>query len=98
MLPGMDARDFAWDAAKDAANQDKHGVAFARAQHAFLDPHRVIMRDVTHSTPTEERFFCFGRVDGGIMTVRFTRRGGCIRIFGAGYWRKGRQIYEQHTD
>ena len=29
------------------------------------------------------------------MTVRFTWRDGQIRIFGAGYWRKGRKIYEQ---
>jgi hypothetical protein len=27
--------------------------------------------------------------------VRFTYRGSVIRIFGAGYWRKGKQIYEQ---
>jgi hypothetical protein len=36
-------------------------------------------------------------VDGGVMTVRFTWRGGVIRIFGAGYWRKGRAIYEQQN-
>jgi hypothetical protein len=35
-----------------------------------------------------------GRVDEGIMAVRFTYRGHIIRIFGAGYWRKGRKIYE----
>ena len=29
------------------------------------------------------------------MTVRFTYREGVIRIFGAGYWRKGKQIYER---
>lgn len=31
------------------------------------------------------------------MTVRFTYRGGVIRIFGAGYWRKGKQIYEREN-
>ena len=31
------------------------------------------------------------------MTVRFTYRGGRIRIFGTGYWRKGKRIYEQQN-
>jgi uncharacterized DUF497 family protein len=64
------------------------------AQHAFLDPHRVIAEDLSHSG-TERRYFCFGVVEGDVMTVRFTWRDGRIRIFGAGYWRKGRRIYEQ---
>jgi hypothetical protein len=29
------------------------------------------------------------------VTVRFTYREGVIRIYGAGYWRKGRKIYEE---
>ncbi|MDP2646212.1 MAG: BrnT family toxin, partial [Desulfobacterales bacterium] len=33
----------------------------------------------------EDRFFCFGKVKGGVMTVRFTDREGIIRIIGAGY-------------
>lgn len=85
---------FEWDSAKDEANQEKHGVAFALAQGAFLDPERVIARDLTHSTAREERFYCFGQVGGGILTVRFTFRNRVIRIIGAGYWRKGRKIYE----
>jgi hypothetical protein len=35
---------------------------------------------------------CFGHVDRGILTVRFTYRGGIIRIFDAGFWRKGKAI------
>ena len=84
---------FEWDDAKDAVNIEKHGVAFADAQRAFLDPKRVILKDVGHSE-AEDRFFCIGCVDGGIMTVRFTYRTPKVRIFGAGYWRKGKQIYE----
>jgi hypothetical protein len=61
---------FDWDSSKDVENQHKHGVAFSRAQYAFADPMRVIAKDVVHSQ-IEERFYCFGEVDGGILTVRF---------------------------
>ena len=87
---------FEWDPAKDRANHAKHGVAFALAQYAFFDPRRVIAEDLDHSAD-EPRYFCFGRVGDGVMTVRFTWRNGRIRIFGAGYWRKGRTIYEQQN-
>jgi uncharacterized DUF497 family protein len=87
---------FAWDERKDATNQVKHGVQFALAQYAFADLKRVIAEDTTHSAK-EPRYFCFGRVGEGILTVRFTYRDGIIRIFGAGYWRKGKTIYEQEN-
>jgi uncharacterized DUF497 family protein len=87
--------EFEWDKRKDQSNQAKHGVSFFVAQYAFADPDRVILEDVTHSTETEKRYFCLGRVEDGILTVRFTYREGRIRIFGAGYWRKGKRIYEQ---
>ena len=87
---------FEWDPDKDAENQRKHGVSFAQAQTAFLDSGRVIARDLEHSR-TEPRFYCFGRVADGILTVRFTYRANVIRIIGAGYWRKGRQLYEAHS-
>ncbi len=87
---------FDWDTDKDAKNQQKHGVSFSRAQYAFADPQRVIAKDITHSQ-TEERFYCFGEVDGGVLTVRFTYRASVIRIFGAGYWRKGKAIYEREN-
>jgi uncharacterized DUF497 family protein len=85
---------FGWDPAKDAENREKHGVSFSRAQYAFADPQRVIAKDESHSQ-TEERFYCFGEVDGGVLTVRFTYRASVIRIIGAGYWRKGKAIYER---
>ena len=90
------AASFEWDPAKDVENQAKHGVAFGQAQLAFLDPGRVIARDHAHSH-TERRYYCFGRVGGGILTVRFTYRGQIIRIIGAGYWRRGKKLYEAHT-
>jgi uncharacterized protein len=87
---------FDWDTDKDAENRQKHGISFARAQFAFADPQRVIAKDITHSQ-TEERFYCFGEVDGGVLTVRFTYRASVIRIIGAGYWRKGKVIYEREN-
>jgi uncharacterized protein len=86
---------FEWDPAKDALNQKKHGVGFAEAQHAFLDERRVVAEDITHSTPQEIRYYCYGRHGGGILTVCFTYRDEVIRIFSAGYWTKGKNIYEQ---
>jgi len=62
---------FEWDPDKDAENQRKHGVSFAEAQAVFLDSARVIARDLEHSR-TEPRFYCFGRVADGVLTVRFT--------------------------
>ena len=69
---------------------------FFLAQYAFADPCCVIDEDLTHSE-TEKRYFCFGEVERGILTARFTYRGGVIRIFGAGYWRKGKAIYEHEN-
>jgi hypothetical protein len=85
---------FDWDPEKNLENHAKHGVSFAEAQYAFADPLRVIAEDLSHST-REKRYYCFGSVAGGVLTVRFTYRAGIIRIFGAGYWRKGKRIYEQ---
>ena len=88
---------FEWDPEKDEENQKKHGVSFSLAQYAFADPERVIAEDIAHSK-AEKRYFCFGAVNGGILTVRFTYRGGVIRIIGAGYWRKGKAIYERENN
>lgn len=92
----MDKTRFEWDAAKDFANQRKHHVAFALAQFAFADPQRVIAKDMHHSDQ-EPRFYCFGWVDERVITVRFTYREGLIRIIGAGFWRKGKTIYEEEN-
>lgn len=85
--------NFEWDDKKDKANQEKHGVSFAFAQLAFLDQNRIILEDLEHSKK-EERFYCLGKISEGILTVRFTYRSNKIRIFGAGYWRKGKKTYE----
>ena len=71
-------------------------MSFSQAQFAFADPRRVISQDISHSE-TESRYYCFGWVGGGILTVRFTHPDDVIRIFGAGYWRKGKHVYEREN-
>ena len=92
----MNEPSFEWDEAKNLANQRKHGVSFYEAQYAFLDTRRVIAEDLEHSQK-EKRYYCFGlnSQGTGVLTVRFTYRSGRIRIIGAGYWRKGKKVYEQ---
>ncbi|WP_353571632.1 BrnT family toxin [Candidatus Albibeggiatoa sp. nov. BB20] len=92
----MTQPSFEWDENKNLENQNKHDVSFYDAQYAFFDPNRVIAEDTNHSQ-TEQRFYCFGLDENGngVLTVRFTYRAGKIRIIGAGYWRKGKKIYEQ---
>lgn len=87
---------FEWDDDKDRENLRKHGVSFSSAQFAFADRKRIIAQDLGHSR-SEQRFYCFGQVNDGVMTVRFTYRSDSIRIIGAGYWRKGKAIYEQEN-
>ena len=92
----MAALRFEWDRTKDHDNQRKHGVSFVMAQFAFGDPRRVIAQDLSHSS-SERRYYCFGQVEGGVLTVRFTSRDDVIRIIGAGYWRRGKAIYEREN-
>lgn len=85
---------YEWDDVKEADNVRKHKVDFTLATRAFLDPRRVIRPDLLHSG-LEPRYYCIGKVKEGVLTVRFTQRTGRVRIIGAGYWRKGRKIYEK---
>ena len=90
----MEKAYFEWNEEKDRGNRKKHDVTFYKAQRAFLDPRRVIAKDLDHSH-SEQRYYCFGKVNANVMTVRFTYRANRIRIISVGYWRKGRKIYEK---
>ena len=81
---------FEWHEDKDRENQAKHEVSFSLAQRAFLDPCRIIAVDEGHSGG-EERFYCIGRVDDGIMTVRFTFRAKCNPYFRGWLLEKGEE-------
>ena len=86
--------EFEWDPRKAAENEAKHGVTFELAKTVFDDPNLLLTEDADHSAG-ERRYFAFGKVGGGILTVRFTVRAERVRIIGAGYWRKGKEFYEK---
>ncbi|MDR0873107.1 MAG: BrnT family toxin [Prevotellaceae bacterium] len=88
---------FEWDEYKNKENQEKHNVSFEEAQDAFFDPDLVMIEDTMHSS-VEERYFCIGKTENGILTVRYTIRKNNIRIIGAGYWRKEKKIYETRNN
>ena len=73
---------FVWDDKKEFENILKHGVNFSVAAQAFFDSERKIFIDHKHGQ-AEERLFCIGKVDGKILTVRFTYRNDRMRIIGA---------------
>ncbi|EKD28870.1 MAG: hypothetical protein ACD_79C00182G0015 [uncultured bacterium] len=85
---------FEWDETKNQINIKQHQISFKEAIKAFLDPNRKIRLNEKHSEK-EMRYFCLGKVDNRIMTVRFVVRNKKVRIIGAGYWREGRRTYEE---
>jgi uncharacterized DUF497 family protein len=87
---------FECDPEKEQANLAKHGVDFSTVPAVFADPHHLMTEDITHSTGSERRFYAIGWDGRGILTVRFTLRGGVLRVIGAGYWRKQKSHYEKH--
>ncbi len=90
----MSRTRFEWDLKKEMDNILKHGISFTYAAKAFKDPKQIIAKDEKHSS-REKRYFCIGKIDSQIVTVRFTYRNKVIRIYGAGCWRKGKSLYEK---
>jgi len=78
----MNEGEFEWDAAKAESNLAKHGVSFAAAQSVFNDVFASERCDVV-SDPGEIRYVITGIVNGVILTVVYTDRGGRVRIISA---------------
>jgi uncharacterized DUF497 family protein len=74
--------EFEWDTDKEAANLQKHGVSFAQAVAAFLDPFAVDWID-DREDYGEERVILLGLTDGQVLTVVYTGRDARIRIISA---------------
>jgi uncharacterized protein len=72
---------FEWDAAKDAANQAKHGIAFPEAAQIFRGS--VVVTEDTRRDYGERRFIALGEYDGEVIRLVFTERGDNIRIISA---------------
>ncbi|MFA5975804.1 MAG: BrnT family toxin [Elusimicrobiota bacterium] len=85
---------FIWDQEKESDNLARHGIDFRTAAKAFLDSHCLMVEDSKHSQE-EPRWFCIGDIGGTVVTARFTYRGRQIRLIGAGFWRKGKKLYEK---
>lgn len=85
---------FEWSREREVRNWMKHGVSFNEARQAFFDRKRLMVVDTRHADQ-ELRRFCIGKVENKVIMVRFVIREDRIRIFGAGYWRKGKKLYEQ---
>lgn len=74
---------FEWNLAKAEANLQKHGVSFEAAVRAFEDDLSATFPDPDHSRG-EIRLITYGLgVDGKLLVVSHTERGGTIRIISA---------------
>lgn len=78
MLP---PEGFEWDEAKSAANEAKHGLTFAAAARVFLGA--VLERKDARQDYGEDRFQALGAVEGRVVVVVFTWRGGRRRLISA---------------
>jgi len=68
-----------FDPDKDASNQEKHGVPLAYGTKVLADPNRLDVLDVRFDY-AEDRFVCYGMVDGRVWVCVFTLRGEVSRI------------------
>jgi uncharacterized DUF497 family protein len=59
---------FEWDEAKNQENVEKHHISFEKAQEAFYDKNRLIIKVKKHSEK-EDRFFCIGNDGKGIVDL-----------------------------
>src|SRR5437899_983300 len=75
---------FDWDAAKAAANRQKHRVSFKEASSVFYDPQELSRRDEAHSAD-EERWITIGVLNRlrTLVVVSTERYGALIRIISA---------------
>jgi uncharacterized DUF497 family protein len=90
----------AWDAAKNLANQRKHGVSFEEASELFRSGAEYLeIFDDEHSL-TEDRFLAVGPIRRGLVLVVWTERyEETIRIIGARWATKHEQaLYHLHME
>jgi len=88
---------FQWDRGNIEKNWNKHQVTTQEAEEAFLDKHRLILEDKTH-TNTENRYILIGQTKlARPLFIVFTTRQTKIRIISArNLKRKKHHIYQEH--
>ena len=70
--------NYAFDTAKDAANQAKHGVSLALAEVLFAGPHRALTDD--RFDYGEVRQIAFGRIQDRLFVCVYADRGAERRV------------------
>ena len=74
---------FEWDANKERANFEKHGVSFADARTVFADPLAATIPDPDHSEG-ETRIVTIGHsTNNRLIVVSHTEEGDTVRIISA---------------
>ncbi|MDA8230388.1 MAG: BrnT family toxin [Magnetospirillum sp.] len=68
-----------FDADKDAANLEKHGISLAFGAEILADANRLDILDV-RCDYAEERFISYGSVENRVWVCVFTMRGETYRI------------------
>jgi uncharacterized protein len=77
---------FEWDAAKDAANQGKHGIGFREAVEIFRG--FTVVAEDSRRDYGERRFVALGEYDGEVIRLVFTKRNDKTRVIAA--WKASR--------
>lgn len=73
--------EFEWDPSKEAENLRKHGTDFTTASWVWRGS--VLERVDDRRDYGEVRILAFGKVDGRLIAVIYTRRGASRRIISA---------------
>jgi uncharacterized DUF497 family protein len=91
---------FVWDDAKNATNQDKHGVSFEEASELFTSGEDYLeIFDAAHSDD-EDRFIAIGPIQRGLVLIVWTERDeDVVRIISA-RWASPREkkLYVEHLE
>jgi len=73
---------FEWDEDKSDKCFKERGFDFAYALRAFLDPKRIIRKDIRWSYG-EDRYHLFGAIEHRVFIVVYTVRSSAVRIISA---------------
>jgi len=90
-------KDLDWDSRKRESNLTKHGIDFADLANIFKDPNLVEQID-SRRDYGETRRQAIGQIEGRVLFVVYTWRGGVRRLISARRaTREERKIYEAHS-